>query len=64
VKRVRATLGFLYDFLVGDDPIIAVVVVLALAVTALAVGSGLAGWWVTPLAVVAALYASLRRAAP
>jgi hypothetical protein len=35
-----------WDFVVGDDPLIAAGVVIALGVTAL-----LAAWWITPLAV-------------
>ncbi len=49
---------FLWDFVVGDDPLVAAGVVLALAVTAL-----VEVWWLLPLAVLALLYASLRRAA-
>jgi hypothetical protein len=62
MNRLRALLMFLYDFVVGDDPLIAVVVVLALAITAVLAGSGVAGWWVTPLAVVSVLAGSLLRA--
>jgi hypothetical protein len=63
MNKLRALALFLYDFVVGDDPLIAVVVVLALAVTALLVNAGVAGWWVTPVAVVAVLSGSLLRAA-
>ncbi len=63
MNRLHALAAFLYDFVVGDDPLIAVVVVLALALTALLVHSGVAGWWVTPVAVVAVLSGSLLRAA-
>ena len=48
---------FLWDFLIGDDPLVAGVVV-ALAATYL-----LHVWWLMPLAVVALLYVSLRREA-
>jgi hypothetical protein len=51
-------LRFLWDFVVGDDPVVAAGVVLALAVTAL-----IEVWWLLPLAVLALLYVSLRRAA-
>jgi hypothetical protein len=50
-------LRFLWDFVVGDDWLVAAGVVAALAVTAL-----LDVWWLMPLAVVALLYVSLRRA--
>ncbi|MGZ4289746.1 MAG: hypothetical protein ACXVQ3_04690 [Gaiellaceae bacterium] len=49
---------FLWDFVVGDDPVVAAAVVVAIAVTAL-----LEVWWLLPIAVVAVLYLSLRRAA-
>lgn len=62
MRRLRAFLAFLYDFVVGDDPLIAVVVVLALAATAVVAGAGIAAWWLLPCVVVAALGVSLRRA--
>ena len=55
MRRVRGFFAFLYDFVVGDDPLIAVVVVLALAATAAIAGAGAAAWWVMPAAVVAVL---------
>ena len=51
-------LRFLWEFVVGDDPLVAAGVVVALAVTAV-----LEVWWLMPLAVLVLLYASLRRAA-
>ena len=62
MSRVRAFLAFLYDFVVGDDPVIAVVVVVALGATAGIVGAGVNAWWLLPLAVVAVLGASLAHA--
>ena len=62
MRRLRAFGAFLYDFLVGDDPVIALVVVLALGVTAIVASSGAAAWWVLPAAVVAVLTVSLLRA--
>ena len=62
MSRLRAFLTFLYDFVVGDDPLIAVVVVLALAATAVIAGAGAAAWWLLPCAVAAALGVSLLRA--
>ncbi len=56
-------LRFAYDFVVGDDPAIAVVVVLALGLVALVAAGGVAAWWVLPVAVVGALAVSLHRAA-
>jgi hypothetical protein len=52
-------LRFWSDFLVGDDWTIALGVVLAVAVTALLAGAGIAAWWLPPIAVVALLGRSL-----
>ncbi len=49
---------FWWDFIVGDDPLLAAGVVIAIAVTAL-----IDAWWLLPLAVAGLLYVSLRRAA-
>jgi hypothetical protein len=62
MRRMRAFLAFLYEFVVGDDPLIAVVIILALAITAVIAGSGAAVWWVMPAAVVVALSFSVLRA--
>ena len=50
-------LRFLWDFVVGDDPLVAAGVVLAVAITAL-----VEVWWLLPFAVLVLLYVSLRRA--
>jgi hypothetical protein len=51
-----------WEFVVGDDWRTAAGVVLALALTAILAGAGVAAWWVMPLAVLALLVLSLRRA--
>jgi hypothetical protein len=58
VKRVEALLRFIWDFVVGDDWRIAVVVVAALAITA-ALADSLAAWWILPVAVAGVLGSSL-----
>jgi hypothetical protein len=63
MRRLRALLACLYEFVVGDDPAIAVIVIVALGVTAAVAATGAAAWWVMPVAVVATLAFSLRRAA-
>lgn len=63
MRLVKAFLAGVWDFVVGDDWRTALGVVLALALTALIAGAGVAAWWVMPLAVVALLALSLRRAA-
>jgi hypothetical protein len=62
MARIRALGAFLYDFVIGDDPLIAATVVAALAITGWLVGAGASAWWVLPLAVVAVLSFSLHRA--
>jgi hypothetical protein len=58
----RAALA-VWDFVVGDDWVVALGVAVAIAVTALVADSTVAAWWVLPVAVVALLLDSLRRAA-
>jgi hypothetical protein len=63
MRRLRAFGAFLYDFVIGDDWRVAAGVAIALGVTAVAAGAGLAAWWIMPVATVALLAASLWRAA-
>ncbi len=60
--KVRAFLGFWYDFVVGDDWRVAAGVVVALGATWLVSRSGAAAWWVVPVAVAILLPVSLWRA--
>ena len=63
MKRLKSIGAFWYDFVVGDDWRVAVVVVAALALTALLVhAAGVNAWWLLPLCVFAALGWSLHRA--
>ena len=63
MRRLRSIGAFWYDFVVGDDWRVAVVVVAALALTALLVhAAGANVWWLLPVCVFAALGWSLRRA--
>ena len=63
VRRLKSIGAFWYDFVVGDDWRVAVVVVIALALTALLVhAAGVNAWWLVPVCVFAALGWSLRRA--
>ena len=62
-RWLRSFGAFWYDFVIGDDWRGAAVVVLALALTAVLVHvAGLNAWWLLPLAAIAALGWSLRRA--
>lgn len=60
--QLEALMRFIWDFVVGDDWLTAVGVVLALGVTALVATTSVAAWWVMPVAVVLLLSLSLRRA--
>ena len=61
-QRLRAFGAFWYDFVVGDDWRVAVVVIAALAVTFGVSKSSVAAWWIMPVAVALILPASLWRA--
>jgi len=62
VSLVRRTGLAVWDFIVGDDWITAAGVVVALGATAAIAGAGVPAWWVMPVAIVAILALSLRRA--
>jgi membrane protein implicated in regulation of membrane protease activity len=61
-QRLKAFAAFWYDFIVGDDWLIAVAVVAGLIVTWALARDGLAAWWLLPLVVAVALPVSLWRA--
>jgi hypothetical protein len=63
VRRLAGVGRFLYDFFVGDDWVIALIVVAAVGVTALLAPSVDAAWVVLPVAAVAVLAFSVLRAA-
>jgi hypothetical protein len=63
MSHLRALGAFLYDFVIGDDPLIAAGIVAALGLTAALAGAGLAAWWLMPIAVVALLSLSVHRGA-
>jgi hypothetical protein len=51
-----------WEFVVGEDWLTALGVVLALAATALLADAGVAAWWLMPPAVLGLLWLSLWRA--
>jgi hypothetical protein len=63
IARLGRLGRFLYDFVIGDDPLIALGVVAGLGLTGWLVGLGVSAWWTLPLAVVAVLTCSVHRAA-
>lgn len=62
MKRVAAFGRFWWDFVIGDDWLVAVLVAAAIGATAVLAAAGLAAWWLLPLAVPLILWVSLRRA--
>jgi hypothetical protein len=62
MTRLRAFLLGAWDFIVGDDWLTAVGVVVALGVTAVVASASIAAWWIAPVMVPALLVLSLRRA--
>jgi hypothetical protein len=63
MRRAEQVLLGVWEFVVGDDWRAAVGVALALGVTAVVATTDVAAWWIMPLAVLAILVLSLRRAA-
>ncbi|HZD86373.1 MAG TPA: hypothetical protein VE088_00030 [Gaiellaceae bacterium] len=53
---------FWWDFVVGDDWLVAALVTVAIGATAAVAATGAAAWWLLPLAAPLVLYVSLRRA--
>jgi hypothetical protein len=62
VSHVRAFGAFWWDFIVGDDWVVAAGVAAALGLSAVLADRDIAAWWVLPTAVVLVLVVSLRRA--
>jgi hypothetical protein len=62
VKRLAAFGRFWWDFVIGDDWLVAVLVVVAIGATAVLAAAGITAWWLVPVAVPAILWLSLRRA--
>ena len=60
--RIRAFAAFWYDFVVGDDWLIALGVVIGLALTYLLSRTAVPAWWLLPLALAVLLPLSLWRA--
>jgi hypothetical protein len=60
--RIRALATFLWEFVVGDDWLLALGVVAGLALTALVAELGATAWWLLPGLAAAMLAASVWRA--
>jgi hypothetical protein len=60
---VKRFASFWWDFLVGDDWLVAAGIAVAFGLTALFAATSVPAWWLLPLAVAVVLWLSLRRAA-
>src|SRR5204862_4270499 len=63
MSRLRALGAFLYDFVIGDDPLIAAAVGVALGLTAALAGAGVAAWWIVRVVALHGLGLSGRHGA-
>ena len=62
MRALRSFGAFWYDFVVGDDPWVAVGVVAGLAGTALLAHNDLTAWWLLPVLTAVFLAGTLARA--
>ena len=62
MSYLAAFARFWWDFVVGDDWLVAAGLVLALGVTALVAHDDVSAWWLLPVAVIGLLAVSIRRA--
>ena len=62
MRRLASFGRFWWDFVIGDDWLVAVLVAAAIGATAFLAAAGVAAWWLLPLAVLLILWLSLRRA--
>ena len=62
MKRLAAFGRFWWDFVIGDDWLVAVLVVIGIGATAILAAADITAWWLLPVAVPAILWLSLRRA--
>jgi hypothetical protein len=62
-ERIKAFAAFWYDFVIGDDWLVAAGVVIALAITYAVSRTSVPAWWLLPLALALLLPLSLWRAA-
>jgi hypothetical protein len=62
VKALRSFGAFWYDFIIGDDPVVAIGIVAGLAATAALVHYDVTAWWLLPATVALLLTGTLMRA--
>jgi apolipoprotein N-acyltransferase len=62
MKKLAAFGRFWWEFVIGDDWLVAVLVAAVVGATAVLAAANIAAWWLLPLAVPVLLWLSLRRA--
>jgi hypothetical protein len=62
MRRLRGFGRFWWEFVIGDDWLVAALVAVAIGATAALAAADVAAWWLLPLAVLLVLWLSLRRA--
>jgi hypothetical protein len=62
MKWLRGFGRFWWEFVIGDDWLVAVLVAVGIGATAALAAAGVEAWWLLPLVVLLALWLSLRRA--
>jgi len=62
VSRLVAFGRFWWEFVIGDDWVVAALVAAAIGATAVLAAASVAAWWLLPVAVLLVLWLSLRRA--
>ncbi len=64
MRHARAFIAFLWDFIVGEDPLLFACVWVGLGTTATVEALGIPSWWLLPVGVLLALAISVLRARP
>ena len=62
MSRLAAFGRFWWDFVIGDDWLVAALVAVGIGATAAVAAASIAAWWLLPLVVLLVLWISLRRA--
>jgi hypothetical protein len=62
MSRLAAIGRFWWEFVIGDDWLVAVLVAAGIGATAALAAAGVTAWWLLPVAVLLVLWLSLRRA--
>ena len=62
MTRLAAFGRFWWEFVIGDDWVVAVLVAAAIGATAALAAADVTAWWLLPVAVLLVLWISLRRA--